>query len=246
MVGLSFTRRRTWGAQGSGARHGLTPTIGGAARSGAPSRVTGAVFGGHTSDVSLGTMVLRAFLLTLVAACGGQTSGAVDRGQGDGGSSSSGGGSGGDASSSSGGGSGGDASSSSSGSSGTDGGAPPLAGCTQDPTLNCLGVDPYGYSCADGGNPEAQDPGLSCAHYVPPGANPPQTSFCCFSGFVGSPTTCEPDSTLAVSVCPLRSYVYQCDGAYSPTSTNPSLQLQCGAPVPDPDGMHFDYCCYPP
>jgi len=82
---------------------------------------------------------------------------------------------------------------------------------------------------------------LSCSH-APQGSG----YYCCFWGFGGSPMTCVPDDSLAVCLNG-NAYGYKCTASFSPATLDPQLQLNCpSAPVLDPDGLHFDYCCFPP
>jgi hypothetical protein len=122
------------------------------------------------------------------------------------------------------------------GSSSSDGGSPPL-GCKSDGALDCLG-GAYGYACATGNNPESEDPGLSCSTRA---SSDGEDDYCCFSGFSGSNSTCEPDDDLT-TVCPdPTSYGYQCDSGDDPSSYDATLN--CSTSTPDPDGVHDDYCC---
>jgi hypothetical protein len=126
--------------------------------------------------------------------------------------------------------------SSSSGSSSSGGGPP--TGCTVDPTADCSG-GADGYACPSPIDPEAETPGLSCSTpLLGSGTN----YYCCFSGFPGSSTTCEPNDDLT-SVCPdSDSYGYHCSGA-GDDPTDFDASLNCSTGVPDPGGVYTDYCC---
>jgi hypothetical protein len=130
--------------------------------------------------------------------------------------------------------SGGVGSSSSGGSSSSSGGVP--TGCTVDDTVDCSG-GASGYACAVGDNPESEDPALSCST---PTSAAGEDDFCCFLWTFGG-AQCVPDDELT-AVCPdPTSYGYQCDSGDDPSSL--SSALNCSAPVPDPDGVHDDFCC---
>ncbi len=111
------------------------------------------------------------------------------------------------------------------------------AGCTADGTVSCSpGAD--GYSCDAGDNPEAEDPTLSCSTPVASGS---EDLYCCYSGFTGDPSTCEPDDGLTQACPDPTSYGYVCASGDDPTSYDASLT--CSDSVPDPDGVHDDFCC---
>ena len=110
-------------------------------------------------------------------------------------------------------------------------------GCTLDNTLGCVG-GADGYACAIGSNPETEDPSLSCST---PALASGEDDYCCYSGFTGSSTTCYADDSLT-SACPdPTSYGYVCAAGDDPTSYDATLV--CSTPVPDPDGVHDDFCC---
>jgi hypothetical protein len=114
--------------------------------------------------------------------------------------------------------------------------------CVVDPSVDCSGgADPY--SCYAGGNPENEDPALSCS--TPQAdATTGGDDFCCFREPSGdfSPSTCVADDDLT-SVCPdADSYGYQCVSGDDPSTLDSSL-TSCSTPTPDADGVHDDYCC---
>jgi hypothetical protein len=122
--------------------------------------------------------------------------------------------------------------SSSSGSS--SGGVP--SSCTLDSSLTCAG-GATGYACQSGNNPEAEDSAISCSE--PVAANG-EDDFCCFTWTWGD-TACAPDDSLT-NVCPdPGSYGYQCQPQVDPSDLD--ALLTCSTGVPDPDGIHSDYCC---
>lgn len=127
-----------------------------------------------------------------------------------------------------------DGSSGSSSSSGSGGGP---VGCAADPAIDCSGGGD-GFACAAGDNPENENPSFSCSTPVGNGA---VEDYCCFQGFPSSSVTCVPDDVLT-SVCPdPDTYGYQCDSGDVPSSFD--ALLNCSTAVPDPDGVHVDYCC---
>jgi hypothetical protein len=114
------------------------------------------------------------------------------------------------------------------------------AGCTSDSTVSCTG-NAFGYSCAAGDNPEAEDPNLSCSIPETDPAGTGNDIFCCFDWSFGT-SSCTPDDSLTAACPDFDSYGYSCDApGDDPTSLDPSLT--CSAGVADPDGVHTDFCC---
>jgi hypothetical protein len=117
---------------------------------------------------------------------------------------------------------------------------PDIGGCSQDPTVDCSGGG-WGYSCAQGNNPEDEDSSLSCS--VPAPDSDGNDDYCCFTWSPqGGGSSCTPDDALT-SACPdPDSYGYQCaEPNDDPTSLDPTLN--CSQGEPDADGTDADFCC---
>jgi hypothetical protein len=111
-------------------------------------------------------------------------------------------------------------------------------GCTTNPSLGCSG-GATGYACASTVDPAIEDPGLSCTS--PTRSAGGQDLYCCFSGFPTGPNTCKSEDQLTITCPSAGAYAYQCLPGDDPAAIDP--QLECGAAVLDPDGIHGDYCC---
>ena len=108
------------------------------------------------------------------------------------------------------------------------------AGCAFDGTITCSS-DSAGYACSPGVDPEAVDDSLACS--ASRASAQGQDIYCCFTGFTGDPTTCEPDDDVALG-CASGTYGFSCAAdAGSPATLDASL-TQC-APAATPG----DYCC---
>jgi hypothetical protein len=123
--------------------------------------------------------------------------------------------------------------SSSLGSSGVD--LPP--DCTPEVALNCPGSS-QGYSCAT--NPEVPGSWLACSA-------PTATSDYCCMAWNHPIEPCVGDNRLttacSVTADTLTTFVFQCNNeADSPSTLNAALV--CDAGIPDPDGIHADFCCH--
>jgi hypothetical protein len=126
----------------------------------------------------------------------------------------------------------------SSGGSSSSSGGPVPSSCTADASIDCAG-GASGFSCASGGNPEAEEPSLTCS--IPTTSSDGTDDYCCFYGFPSSPAGCMPDDYLT-STCPdFGSYGFQCGAGEDPSAFD--AQLDCSSGIPDPDGLHDDYCC---
>jgi hypothetical protein len=115
-------------------------------------------------------------------------------------------------------------------------GPPSVNGCNPDSTIDCSGGG-YGYSCAAGDNPEAEDSTLSCSV---PTADGPNDDFCCFTWTAPAGSSCTPDDDLTAQCPDPDSYGYQCqDPTDDPTSLDPTLNCSTGVA----DGSATDFCC---
>jgi hypothetical protein len=108
------------------------------------------------------------------------------------------------------------------------------AGCSVDGTVSCSS-DSTGYACSTGVNPESVDDNLACSSSKANAQG--QDIYCCFTGFTGDETTCQPDDDASLG-CAAGTYGFSCAAdAGSPATLDSSL-TQC-----TPAATPGDYCC---
>ena len=119
---------------------------------------------------------------------------------------------------------------------GDDGGGTIPAGCNADDTLDCSGSGAQGFACDIGSNPEDEDSSLSCSN---PALASGEDDYCCFTGFTGTSTTCEPNDDLTDACPDENSYGYTCAAGDDPKTYDSTLN--CSDPTPN--GDEDDFCC---
>lgn len=111
------------------------------------------------------------------------------------------------------------------------------SGCTFDGTITCSS-NSLGYACRPGVNPETVDDSLACSSSTVTAQN--QDLYCCFTGFTGDATTCQPDDDATLG-CAAGTYGFSCAAdAGSPATLDSSLTECTAAATPG------DYCCMYP
>jgi hypothetical protein len=116
------------------------------------------------------------------------------------------------------------------------GGGTPPTGCTVDTTLDCSGSGAIGYACTIGDNPEAEDDSLSCSDPNTDSNN--EDDYCCFTGFTGSSTTCQPDDDVTLA-CD-TGYGFSCVTGDDPTTYDASLTCSDSTDTEDGESL---FCC---
>jgi hypothetical protein len=110
------------------------------------------------------------------------------------------------------------------------------AGCNVDITLSCP-AGSTGFACDIGSNPESEDPALSCTDPKPDGDN--DDDYCCFTGFTGNSTTCQPDDDVSLA-CADGTFGFSCVIGDVPTTFDATLVCSDSS---DAVTGESDFCC---
>ena len=110
------------------------------------------------------------------------------------------------------------------------------APCVVDSALSCP-AGSTGYTCQAGSNPEAEDTALACSDRKADDDN--EGNFCCFAGFTGSSTTCQPDDDVSLA-CADGTFGFSCAVGDDPTTFAATLTCSDSS---DTGTGESNFCC---